>query len=209
MHIKVEVSTAELEAMGCHTIDEFKTRFESQLVDGVVTEAGRSGEDWLCSFTIAVQTDSKQRDDSPFKKHRGKVLGHYGTADWLRAVVMAMWNGNDNRVGLSKLTNLDREHFAAFTEMVSTYHRLGEADPAFMALAEEVKDRIADEARAADKEAEFREWLDDATDCLREQGKHADLATDRYTWFWGRFNAGDTPESAAASCPPYENIEEN
>lgn len=30
---------------------------------------------------------------SPFIRHRDKVMGYYSTAAWLRCVVLAMWGG--------------------------------------------------------------------------------------------------------------------
>lgn len=75
---------------------------------------------------------------SPFEIHRSKVLGHYSTAAWLRAVVMALFSGSSHKVGLSNLASIDAEHFKAFNDMVTGYRQNGENDPAFMALAKDV-----------------------------------------------------------------------
>lgn len=140
--------------------------------------------------------------ESPFIRHRGKVLGHYSTASWLRRVVLAMWNGSACPVTLSPLTNLDTEHFTAFVEMVTHYRKVGENDPAFMQLADEVRGRLAEEQSAAEREEKFEEWLRDAKHGLRAAGKPSTLAEDRYEWFSGRFDAGDSPETAARACQP-------
>ena len=72
--------------------------------------------------------------------HLSPVLGSCGTAEWLRRVVLAMWNGSAYKVGLSKLESLDGEHFRALSEMLESYHKNGEDDPAFMAIAEECRE---------------------------------------------------------------------
>lgn len=140
--------------------------------------------------------------ESPFGKHRDKVLGHYSTASWLRRVVLAMWRGSAHPVTLSPLTNVDAEHFSAFVEMVTHYRKVGENDPAFMRLAEEVLDRLAEEQSAAAREDKFDEWLRAVRHELRGAGKPPTLADDRYEWFSGRFDAEDSPEIAARACQP-------
>ncbi len=82
---------------------------------------------------------------SPFVVHRAKIIGDYGTAEWLRSVVLAMWNGSAHKVGLSKLVSLDDEHFRAFMEMLESYRRHGENDPAFLAIADECRELECDE----------------------------------------------------------------
>jgi hypothetical protein len=74
---------------------------------------------------------------SPFITHRNKVLGNYGAASFLRSVVLAMYNGQVHKIGLSGLTNLDGIHLAAFLELTSAYSHHGENDEAFLALASE------------------------------------------------------------------------
>lgn len=85
---------------------------------------------------------------SPFQRHRGLVLGHYSTAAWLRSVVMAMWNGHDYKVGLGNLVSLDQRHFDACIEMFAHYRKHGENDPAFLGLADDVRQRMEQEAAA-------------------------------------------------------------
>lgn len=139
---------------------------------------------------------------SPFITHRAKVLGHYSTANWLQGVVMALWSGNGNPVGLSQLTNTDAEHFAAFQEMVAHYRRVGENDPALHALVQEIEQRQRATSEAEEREKEYEPWSQDAARELRRLGKDAGLIDDRYNWFNARFDAGDTPEAAAAACQP-------
>ncbi|AMR77984.1 DUF7673 family protein [Cupriavidus nantongensis] len=134
---------------------------------------------------------------SPFVAHRDKVLGHYSTAAWLRRLVLAMWNGNAYPVGLSQLTNLDDSHAKAVLEMLSSYRQNGENDATFMALAEECRARLEEEAAAAQRADEFEAWLRQVRSELRTVGLSRDLADDRYDWFEGKFNAGLTPGDAA------------
>lgn len=127
---------------------------------------------------------------SPFEVHRDKILGHYSTAWWLRGVVMAMWNGDGYQVGLSHLVNLDADHFAAFAEMTAHYHRHGENDPAFMALANEVWKRQAEEKAAKDREEKLEKWCSTVKSELRIHGRKSGDLDDHYSWFEGQFNSG-------------------
>ena len=134
---------------------------------------------------------------SPFIKHRDKVLGHYGTAAWLRSVVMAMWNGSDHKVSLSNLTGLDHNHYTAFLEMVTGYREKGEGDPAFMALADEVRARQAEEHAAEAKQAQLDSWCGDVKYELRAIGCRSSEVDDYYDWFEHQFDAGIDPRDAA------------
>lgn len=75
---------------------------------------------------------------SPFKTHRDVVLADYGTAGKLRSLVMGLWNGHGYPFDLSSVSGFDKRHFAIAIELIQSYHRLGENDKAFMALAEEI-----------------------------------------------------------------------
>lgn len=72
---------------------------------------------------------------SPFITHRDEVMGHYGTAAWLRQLVLAKWNGTDYQIGLSNLAGFDDDRAPAAFDMLLSYRRRGESDPAFMSLA--------------------------------------------------------------------------
>lgn len=76
---------------------------------------------------------------SPFVTHRKKVLGGYGAAEFLQSVVLAMYNGQGYKTGLTGLTNLDQDHLVAFLEITESYARNGENDQEFLALACECK----------------------------------------------------------------------
>lgn len=134
---------------------------------------------------------------SPFTTHRDKVLGQYGTASWLRSVVLAMWNGTGYQVGLSRLTSLDADHYAAFSEMIKSYHENGENDPAFMALANEVRAMLEREVAAEERREALEDWLNDVKHELREIGQKSHEAEDRYEWFAQRFDDGKSPSDAA------------
>ena len=138
---------------------------------------------------------------SPVLTHRDKVLGHYGTASFLRAVVLALWNGTDFKVGLSRISNLDQEHYAAFLEMIGQYRSAGERDPAFMALADEVRARVAEEKKAADRAEAFEDWCKDVERAIRMDGgvpgrTAGDLVDEHYGWLDAQFGTL-SPDSAA------------
>lgn len=134
---------------------------------------------------------------SAFIKHRDKVLGHYSTAAWLRSAVMAMWNGSSYQVGLSSLATLDDAHYTAFREMVENYRAKGENDPSFMALAEEVRVRQAEEQAAVARQAELDDWCGQVRYELRIAGLKGSLIDDHFAWFEDQFTAGQTPSDAA------------
>ena len=83
----------------------------------------------------------KKQSISPFELYREMILGHYSTAAWLQAVVLALWNGHQFKIGLSQLAGLDDSHYAALTHMLDYYRWHGENDPTFMSLADEIRNR--------------------------------------------------------------------
>ena len=131
--------------------------------------------------------------ESPFVRHRDKVLGYYSTAAWLRAVVLAMWDGSTHKVGLSKLAGVDADHHAAFSEMVAHYRATGENDPAFLSLVEEIQARERDERLAEERAARLEAWGNEVKRCLRERGLRAGELDDRYQWFENAFDEGKPP----------------
>ncbi len=129
---------------------------------------------------------------SPFARHRDKVLGYYGTASFLRAVVLALWNGTDYKVGLSHITNLDQEHYTALMEMIAQYRHVGERDPDFMALADDVRARVGEEKRAAERAEAFEGWCDDIKYIIRDKNatvRARDLIDDHYGWLDSQFGS--------------------
>lgn len=148
-----------------------------------------------------VQPTAKQKQ-SAFEKHREKVLGHYGTASFLRSVVLALWNGTDNKVGLSRINSLDHEHFDAFMDMILQYRNTGENDCAFMDLAEAVRSRVAEERRAAERAERFEEWCREVASILRLNGsipgrRASDVVDDHYDWLDSRFDKLSADDAAA------------
>jgi hypothetical protein len=126
---------------------------------------------------------------SPFPKYRDMVLGYYSTAGWLRRVRMAMWNGNDYKTGLSQITGLDAQHYQAFSEMVAHFRQYGESDSAFMALANDIRTRMAEEKAAADREVALDAWLDDVKHQTRlTRSAIANAIDDHYGWLERQFN---------------------
>lgn len=136
---------------------------------------------------------------SPFETHREKILGHYSAARTLRDVVLALWNGQAYPVGLSSLTNLDAAHYRAFRDMVDHYHSQGENDPAFMRLADECVARAEKEAAARQRAERLKVWTLDTRWALKQLDLDVGVVEDHSSWFKQRFDAGESPELAAAA----------
>jgi hypothetical protein len=134
---------------------------------------------------------------SAFITHSDKVLGHYSTASWLRQLVLAMWNGDDYQVGLSKLASIDNEHFSAALAMIQSYHQYGESDQAFMNLAAECQKRVEAEKAAYERAARLDAWCNDTRLALRHAGARSYYVDDHYEWFERQFDAGVEPAAAA------------
>lgn len=137
---------------------------------------------------------------SPFEVHRDKVMGHYSTAEWLRNVVMSLWNGSGNPVGLSRIHNADAVHYKAFLDMLNHFRSVGEGDPALVRLVQEIEERKQQEREASERAQRLEAWLKDTQLELRMIGKPQGLVDDRHGWFVARFDRGDAPEAAAAEC---------
>jgi hypothetical protein len=92
---------------------------------------------------------------SPFIAYRNEILGHYSTARRLQDLTLHLWNsGNPLRLS-DLLMNADTRHRLIALEMIASYSSLGENDPDFMRLADEIRDmREAEKARAAEQPLE-------------------------------------------------------
>ena len=134
---------------------------------------------------------------SVFETHREKVLGYYTTASWLRRLVLAMWNGNDYQVGLSRLATIDNEHFAAALAMIQAYRQNGERDEAFLSLAVECRQRVDAEKAAADRDDRLTRWCHSAQRAVTESGGRTGYVDDHYSWFESQFDLGVKPQAAA------------
>lgn len=142
--------------------------------------------------------------ESPFFTHRSMILGHYSTASWLRTLVMAMWNGTDHKAGLSQLATVDDRHFAACSEMIAHFCKHGENDPAFMALAKDIQQRMREESDAVERSDALDEWRKDVRHSLIEKHKvkpsRASYALeDHYNWLEQKFDAGVRAEDAGST----------
>lgn len=136
--------------------------------------------------------------ESAFTAHRDKVLGHYSTASWLRQLVLAMWSGAEYRVGLSNLPSVDTEHFAAAIAMIQSYRQHGNDDAAFRSLAMECLERVEAEKAASERDRRLEEWCKQAQCAVRTAGGEECYVSDHFGWFERQFNAGSTPQVAAA-----------
>ncbi len=54
MIIRIEVTDADLVEMECDSLDEFEERICDQLDNGVVTNDGGAGADWLAEYELEV-----------------------------------------------------------------------------------------------------------------------------------------------------------
>ncbi|MNG37092.1 hypothetical protein D3C81_2202190 [compost metagenome] len=54
MKIKVEVNDSDLEDMQCDSLDEFEKKFREQLDNGVITDDGGAGFDWMSDYQLEV-----------------------------------------------------------------------------------------------------------------------------------------------------------
>ena len=55
MKVRIEVTTDELEDMGCDSVDELAARLREQLDSGIVGEAGEAVSDWLVSYELTAK----------------------------------------------------------------------------------------------------------------------------------------------------------
>lgn len=58
MKVRIEVTTDELEDMGCDSVEELEARLREQLDSGVVGDAGDAGSDWLVSYELTANLGS-------------------------------------------------------------------------------------------------------------------------------------------------------
>lgn len=54
MRIKVEVTDADLEEMASDSLEEFEREFRNQLDNGVVTDDGGAGVDWMADYHLEI-----------------------------------------------------------------------------------------------------------------------------------------------------------
>lgn len=54
MKIRIEVTKAELEERNCDSIAQFKEAIRHQIDEGVVTDDGGVGEDWMVEYDLDV-----------------------------------------------------------------------------------------------------------------------------------------------------------
>lgn len=54
MLIKVEVTDADLGEMLCDSLEEFEERFRHQMDNGVVTDDGGAGSDWMNEYQLEI-----------------------------------------------------------------------------------------------------------------------------------------------------------
>ena len=88
-----------------------------------------------CATRVAAQ----DKIASPFLRYRREILGHYETAQRLRALVMNLWGGQAVNLGLL-LAGADELHIRIAIECIAHYSQYRENDTFFMSLASEILD---------------------------------------------------------------------
>lgn len=58
MKFNVELKPGELKKMGFDTVDEFKEYLRNHLDNGVATDDGESGQDWMVPYDLDVTLQS-------------------------------------------------------------------------------------------------------------------------------------------------------
>lgn len=54
MKIRIEVTDEDLDEMGCASLSEFEQAMRHQLDNGIVTDDGGAGVDWMCVYQLEV-----------------------------------------------------------------------------------------------------------------------------------------------------------
>ena len=54
MKIRVEATAEEIDEMGCDSLEEFEQAIRHQLDDGIVTDDGCAGVDWMSDYELEV-----------------------------------------------------------------------------------------------------------------------------------------------------------
>lgn len=100
-------------------------------------------------YAASTALEDSVLEDSPFLRHREKILGSYTTAHRLAELTLHLWNSH-NKADLPRLLrNADRWHKAIALELIASYAEHGENDPHFMNLADEIRDLKTVEVEAA------------------------------------------------------------
>lgn len=99
---------------------------------------------------IQLARDTLLEFESPFLRHRDLILGKNSTARRLQALTLHLWNDTNPAPIASIFGNADTLHTRVALEMIASYARLGEGDPDFMRLADEIRDmRAAEKAEGS------------------------------------------------------------
>lgn len=102
--------------------------------------------DRLQECTAALANEQKQV--SPFLRYRQEILGHYETAQRLRALVLNLWGGKPANLSLLFM-NADERHTRIALELIASYSHYGENDSHFMGLAAEIIETLEESDEVA------------------------------------------------------------
>ena len=99
---------------------------------------------------VGGRQNGKASASSPFARHADKLSGNYSTSLRLQSLVLHLYNDEDWPVRLGSLFwGADEEQTQAALEMMASYARLGENDPAFMEVARRLAEkRLSDRSEA-------------------------------------------------------------
>lgn len=116
---------------------------ENVSIKTAATQALDGLERWMRIAAKEYQEDCKSEElaassESPFLKHRDKILAGYSTAIRLQDLVLHLYN-HRHKVDLPNLLrNADSLHREVAVELMRGYAENGEGDQSFMALAEQI-----------------------------------------------------------------------
>ncbi|MFZ2972285.1 MAG: hypothetical protein WA049_06570 [Ferribacterium limneticum] len=85
----------------------------------------------------AERVSAQDKIASPFVRYRREILGHYETAQRLRAMVMNLWGGQAANLSMLFM-GADELHTRIALECIAYYSQYGENDTFFMTLASEI-----------------------------------------------------------------------
>lgn len=125
---------------------EAARNIQNLMNDGTITAAFDTGNDEQIHTTVsafdnltncAARVSAQDKTASPFIRYRREILGHYETAQRLRAMVLNLWGGQPANQSLL-FHGADELHTRIALECIAHYSQYGENDTFFMSLASEI-----------------------------------------------------------------------
>lgn len=144
------MSHAIIDKTSLRALVEAARNIQKLMDDGTITAAFDTGNDDQIHTTVsafdhlnncATRVADQDKIASPFLRYRREILGHYETAQRLRALTMNLWGGQP--ANLSELfMAADPHHTRIALECINHYTQYGENDTFFMSLASEILETL-------------------------------------------------------------------